>query len=80
MHKLFVFMDKFTKPILPPLLVEKDCGKYFLPTGINGRVYMISGDFQSLYNFINSHNEIWMGFLDSSTEEEVHLERWVRRQ
>jgi len=80
MHKMFVFMDKFTKPILPPLLVEKDCGKYSIKNGITGRVYLISGDFQDLFNFVNSHNEIWIGFLDNSTEEDVHLEQWVRVQ
>ena len=80
MHKMFVFMDKFTKPILPPLLVEKDCGKYTNNNGITGRVYMISGDFEDLFRFISSHNEIWIGFLDNSTEEEVNLEQWVRVQ
>lgn len=73
-------MDKFTKPILPPLLVEKDCGKYTINNGSTGRVYMVSGDFQSIYGFIESHNQIWIGFPDNSTEEEVNLELWVRPQ
>lgn len=78
MYSLFVFMDKYTKPILPPLLVEKDCGKYITQQGITGRVYLVSGDFEDIFKFIKAHQQIWLGFHDSCTEEELHLEKWVQ--
>lgn len=78
MHSLYVFMDRFTRPILPPLLVEKDCGKYIIENNITGRVYLVSGDFDEIMKFINMHDQIWIGFHDSSTEDEVHLEKWVK--
>ena len=51
-YSMFVFMDKFAKPVLPPLLVEKDCGKYVTNNGISGRVFLISGHFEDLFKFI----------------------------
>jgi hypothetical protein len=78
MYSLFVFMDRFTKPILPPLLVEKDCGKYTIENNINGRVYLVRGNFEDIFKFINSHNQIWLGFHDTSSEEEVLLEKWIQ--
>lgn len=80
MHSMFVFMDKYTRPVLPPLLVEKDCGKYIIDSGIMGRVYLIKGNFEDLYRFISSHNQIWLGFHDTCSEEELFLEKWVRPQ
>ena len=79
-HSMFVLMDKFTRPILPPLIIQKDCGKYTIENGITGRVYLINGSLQDLLIFISAHNEIWIGFKDTSTEEDVHLENWVRPQ
>jgi hypothetical protein len=70
-------MDKYTKPILPPLLVERDCGKYTINTGITGRVLLVRGDFADIYKFIKSHQQIWLGFHDNCSEEELHLEKWV---
>jgi hypothetical protein len=80
MYSLYVFMDRYTKPILPPLLVEKDCGRYFVENNISGRVYLVSGDFEDIFRFIKSHNQIWLGFHDVSTEENLLLEKWVRPQ
>ena len=80
MHSMFVFMDKFTNPILPPLLIEKDCGKYINGDGITGRVYLVSGHFNDLFAFINSHQQIWIGFHDSCDEIDVNLEKWVKVQ
>jgi hypothetical protein len=79
-YSMFVFMDKFTKPVLPPLLVEKDCGKYTIQEGINGRVYLVSGEFNDLFRFIKSHQQIWLGFHDNCSEEELNLEKWVQPQ
>lgn len=78
MYSLFVFMDKYTKPILPPLLVEKDCGKYTTEQGITGRVYLVSGDFDDIFKFIKCHQQIWLGFHDNCTEDELFLEKWVQ--
>lgn len=78
MYSLYVFMDKFTKPILPPLLVLKDCGKYIVENKISGYVYLVSGDFEDIFKFINSHTQIWLGFHDTSTEDEIQLEKWVQ--
>lgn len=80
MYSLYVFMDRYTKPILPPLLVEKDCGRYFVENNISGRVYLVSGDFEDIFRFIKSHNQIWLGFHDACTEERIVLEKWVRPQ
>jgi len=80
MYSLYVFMDRYTKPILPPLLVEKDCGRYFVENNISGRVYLVSGDFEDIFRFIKSHNQIWLGFHDVSTEENLLLEKWIRPQ
>lgn len=80
MYSLYVFMDRYTKPILPPLLIEKDCGRYFVENNISGRVYLVAGSFEDIFKFIKSHNQIWIGFHDSSTEEDMHLEKWVRPQ
>jgi hypothetical protein len=80
MYSLYVFMDRYTKPILPPLLVEKDCGRYFVENNISGRVYLVSGDFEDIFKFIKSHNQIWLGFQDVSTEDNLVLEKWVRPQ
>lgn len=80
MYSLYVFVDRYTKPILPPLLVEKDCGRYFVENNISGRVYLVSGDFEDIFRFIKSHNQIWLGFHDVSTEENLLLEKWVRPQ
>lgn len=78
MYSLFVFMDRFTKPILPPLLVEKDCGKYTIDNGINGRVYLIRGNFEDIFKFIKCHQQIWLGFHDNCSEEELFLEKWIQ--
>ena len=48
--------------------------------GINGRVYLISGEFDHIFRFINSHQQIWLGFHDNCTEEELNLEKWVQPQ
>ena len=80
MNSLFIFMDKYTKPILPPLLVQKDCGRYITDNGISGRVYLVSGYFEDIFKFIKSHNQIWLGFHDNCSEEELNLELWVRPQ
>jgi hypothetical protein len=76
-------MDKFTKPILPPLYVEKDCGKYIVNNGTNdviGKVFLVNGDFEDIFRFVNSHTKIWLGFHDISTEKEMHLELWTQPQ
>lgn len=80
MYSLYVFMDRYTKPILPPLFVEKDCGRYFVENNISGRVYLVSGDFEDIFSFIKKHNQIWLGFHDVCTEERIVLEKWVRAQ
>lgn len=80
MYSLYVFMDRYTKPILPPLLVEKDCGRYFVENNISGRVYLVRGSFEDIFKFIKAHSQIWLGFHDVSTEENLVLEKWVRPQ
>jgi hypothetical protein len=83
MHSLYIFMDKFTRPILPPLFVEKDCGKYIVNNGTNdiiGKVFLVSGKPDDIFKFIDSHTKIWIGFHDTSTEKEMRLELWSQPQ
>lgn len=80
MHKIYILIDKFTKPILPPLLIERDYGKYEVDEYTHGRLCLVSGDADSIANYVTQHQQIWLGFLDSVTEDNILLEYWTSKQ
>jgi len=80
MYSLYVFLDRYTKPIVPPLVLEKDYGRYIINENKSGRVCLVRGNFEQIFNYIKSHNEIYLGFHDSCIDECVYLEKWVLEQ
>lgn len=78
MNSFYVLVTHNTNPILPPLLIEKNYGKHKVSDGTYGNLMLISGDPDSIVNYVQQHHHIWLGFHDTSTPEQPRLELWVR--
>lgn len=79
MNSFYVLVMHDTLPILPPLFIEKNYGRHHVKQGVFGDLMLVTGDADSIYEYIKQHQQIWLGFHDTFTPEKPNLECWVNQ-
>lgn len=78
MNSFYVLVTQQTQPILPPLFIEKNYGRHYASGGTFGDLLLVSGDPDSIVSYIEKHQQIWLGFHDTTTPEHPELELWSK--
>lgn len=79
MNSFYVLVTADILPILPPLFIKKNYGRHYVRQSTYGDLILVSGDADSICDFIKQHQQIWLGFHDTSTPEKPSLELWVNQ-